>query len=232
MKIKNKQKMYKIDPLKIFIAQTAVLTDKLPSKCDAVFIHSVPLQNKPLKKEHILIVSGNYKKGLVKTIVLNPLTKMVCKENSIGDIGYENFRSKLISGGVNEKDIQIIPPSLHTATESMEFLRMAKNKKWGKIVISSQPHHQLRCFLQIIALMKNMNFYPKVYNLTHYAIPWNSNFYRPILGGKIFDGTFSEHLESEYRRIIKYCGSPTEKNKFTKNAEIDEMLTYLTRRDG
>src|SRR5262244_3559561 len=45
------------------------------------------------------------------------------------------------------------------------LLDMARDRGWHNLVVSSLPHHQLRCFLQIVALIARP-YWCKVYNMT------------------------------------------------------------------
>lgn len=218
--------------LEMMQAQIAVLTDCPPINCDAIFIHWVPIQNNTLNKKHLHVICNAYKNKLTNTIILNPLTKAVCRSEQIYSTGvYETLQKGLISSGIRKTDIDTIPLAFNTAEESREFLKLAKSKGWKKLIISSQPHHQLRCFLQIIALMHEINFYPKVYNLTHYKIPQNIVFKRSVLKNKPFVEKFFEHVRTEYERIVRYANLSKDGKKFIRHANIPEMITYLSQRD-
>lgn len=138
--------------------------------------------------------------------------------------------------GVSEKSIIILPPSSHTGAESRNLLLLAKERGWTKLAIASQPHHQLRCFLQIVALMSEVDYYPAVYNAPPPPIAWNYPMTKPVMAGgtamtEDVMGTLPDHIAAEMERIVMYAqplvdGGP----KYTRNANFQEMFEYLDRR--
>jgi hypothetical protein len=126
-------------------------------------------------------------------------------------------------------NISLIPPAEHTAKESGEVLKLARERGWRTVTIASQPHHQLRCFLQIIELMGKMKFWINVYNLTSCYLPQTRRMAKPLLGGGVLEGTIQDHIAGEYERILKYAQK--DGDGFTPHATIPEALAYLDRRN-
>ena len=229
---KNK-KSWVPTPLEMMKAQIAVLRDPINKKNNALFIHAPGTNNSYLDNKLINSAVNCYRNNLTNSIILNSLSSTKNKKKS-NEYNYQTWKNILIKKGVEEKDIQSIPPSLHTAQETEQFLNLAKNKKWSKIIIATHPQHQLRCFLQIVAIMKKNNFWPKVYNLTHEGIPWKCNMEKKSLAHTV-RGPLSKQIEQEYCRIINYAKKPKlnalKIPTHTCSATIPEMLIYLNKRD-
>lgn len=221
-------------PLEVSIGQIAVLKDVIPrGGIDAIFIYGSPIRDEEMVLTLLKTVADLYKQGNTNHIVLNGLTKKMCREKDITYDGYESLQQTLHSEGIPNENIRLTEPSWHTATESSNFLAMAKAEGWSRLVIATQPHHQLRCFLQVVAAMKIADFWPKIYNLTHGGIPWDRIMKKYVLEGEMINGSLYEHIKEELGRIEKYAQSPTDASgrpSHTRHATIPEMLAYLDRR--
>lgn len=219
---------------------SAVLYDR-PEVSDALFFHGAPARDNWFDGKLLDLASERYYAGPLHehTIVLNGLTAEECQRRRLSYVGYETWKKKLVERGVREKDIIILPPSLHTGAESRNLLLMAKERGWERLIISSYPYHQLRCFLQIIALMPEVGYFPNVYNLTFHEIGWDCHLVKTVmdgqtvLGGKDVGGTLPQHIQEEYARIVSYAQEAPivdGKPKYTRHATIPEMLKYLEKR--
>lgn len=229
-------------PLEMMQANVAVLTDRLPeaSGCNAMFIHGGCVRDDGLDQELLESAFNRYASGQVCKIILNGLTLERCRKESQAYDGYEMWQASLLSQGMPGADIYVLPPSSHTAAESKNFLLLAKEEGWDRVAISSRPHHQLRSFLQIIALMDEVDFHPKVYNAVGPGIDWNYSMKKPVMSGKTVmgggevQGTLIDHIAAEFDRIVAYAQPPEivdGKPKYIRNATIPEMLVYLEQRD-
>lgn len=217
-------------PLEINIAQVIVLKDVIPSKNDVIFVHAPPYE-KSLDKKLLLVAINSYKEGRVSKIIINGLSKELCDARNGAYCGYKKWLKFLLSQGIPRSDIIITPPAFHTADESIQLLTLAKENKWGKIIITSHPHHQLRCFLQAIAIMQEMNYWPNIYNLTHEGISWHQFMKKTVLDDmrSTVQGDFRVHITSEFERLIKYARKPKNADH-VRHATIPEMLDYLNLR--
>ena len=223
-------------PLEVSIAQVAVLKEPMPVKADAIFIHGSPTDDRDQDRQLLSLAADYYHSGGTRNIAINGLTVGTCDDRKLAYPGFEIWYAMLRGKRVAEDDIVQIRPSLHTAAESIGLLEMARTKGWETIIISSQPHHQLRCFLQAVAVMQTMDFWPNVYNMTHGGIPWMRPLQKNVLnadaGGPV-EGTIIDHIEAEYERLVKYAQTPLPagtKGSFTRHATIPEMMAYLERR--
>lgn len=214
-------------PLEVSIAQIVVLKDTLPLKNDVLFVHA-PASDSALDKKLLSTALDAYKNKRVKKIIINGISKKDCVERNSAYLGYEKWLKYFLQEGIPQKDIIVTPPTFHTAAETIYLLSLAKKNKWKKIIITSHPHHQLRCFLQAVAIMQEMNFWPKIYNLTHDGISWNQNLKKTILDGKepAVEGNLKIHIISEFERIIKYAQYKSNA-AYIRHATIPEMFKYL-----
>ncbi len=216
--------------LEINIAQIIALRDVIPSKNDVLFVHAPPYESS-LDKILLLAAINSYEKGQVKKIIINGLSKELCNARNGAYCGYKKWLKFLLSRGIPRSDIIITPPAFHTADESIQLLTLAKKNKWKRIIIASHPHHQLRCFLQAIAIMQEINYWPNIYNLTHEGISWHQVIKKTVLDdmNSTVQGTFEVHIISEFERLIKYAQEPKTANHI-RHATIPEMLDYLNLR--
>jgi hypothetical protein len=216
---------------------------ELPSVfCEALFIHGAPIRSDDLDKNLLDTAYHQYDEtGMVTKMVLNGLTVETCRANNLAYAGYEPWKAYLLELGMREEDIIILEPSAHTGTESRNLLQLAKAQGWQNIAIKSYGHHQLRCFLQIIALMDEVGYKPKVYNMPAVGVvPWDLNIKKPVMTGgtaasKDVDGKYDLHFGEEIGRIIQYAQPPFAKPdgriSHTRNATFEEMYEYLKYRD-
>lgn len=217
-------------------AMLAVLSDTMPQSVEALFVHGSPVRDNRLDQNIIRNAVTLYDRGTVNTIVLNGLTRQMCEERNTAYYGFESWQKMLLEQGVLKGDIVLLPPSNHTGMESRNLLTLAKERGWRTLGISSQAYHQLRCFLQIVALMPETDWYPAVYNMPAPGIPWGYPMVKPVIkDASVFaedvTGSLAQHIEAEFQRVMAYAQQPTLERPFTRHASIPEMLTYLTKRE-
>ncbi len=218
--------------LEMMQAMMAIYT--LPEQTTpAIFIHGSPIRSDELDEMLCNEVIKNHR--FDQKIVLNGLTAKQCKEKHIAYGGWEMW-GEMMEGKVDSENIILIPPSGHTGAESRNLLALANEKKWSSITIASYPHHILRCFLQIIALMPQDNVI-KVNPLTFNNMSWNQSMEKPVMiGGTVLGaekdivGDFQIHIQGEFERIVAYGQEPPLKDglpTFTRNATFSELFNYL-----
>jgi hypothetical protein len=223
-------------PLEMMLATTVVLSDHIPFQCEAVLLHGgLSVQYEPIGNTLTWSVWRQLTNSDVGVAVLNGMTRDECRALHIAYQGYEEWKKDLLDRGVKNESIVLLPPSATTPIESRNFLLMGKQKGWTRLVITTQPHHQLRCFLQIISLMDEVDFHPKVYNAPAPGISWTQRLSKPLLGGGEIEGAFLDHVQNEFKSIAKYAQEPGRtldgSLEYTRNATIPEMLEYLDQRD-
>lgn len=207
-----------------------VLTDtgiEAPTEC--LFWHGSPTNSRSHDRYAARSIAKFYRAGGTDNIVVNGMDGKTCKERNLCYPGHEMFIGELRSLGVAAEDITMIPPSNHTAAESENLLRMCLQRNWKSVTITSAPHHQLRCFLQIIASMTKLGIRVDAYNRTFYEVDWREPLKKPLLDGGEIDGMLVDHVQAEHDRIVKYANA--DGVQFTKNATIPEMFDYLKTRE-
>ncbi len=213
------------------------LGDLTPTRCHAHLVHGAPAAEEHLYRKLLQAVADHYHTGTVDAVVLNGLSVEECTRQNQGYRGFEIYRDILIGFGVPEQSIEVLPPSRHTAAESDNFLKMARVRGWQNLVVSSLPHHQLRCFLQIVALIAQP-YWCKVYNMTVGGISLASTVSKPAwidsrwpsVSAPLFD-----NFEEEFKRILRYAQEPKVINgvvEYTRHAMIPEALAYVLWRDS
>src|SRR5262249_24762405 len=154
------------------------LGDLTPTRCDAHFVHGAPAAEEHHYRRLLQTVAHHYRTRTVGAVVINGLSVDECKRQNQAYRGFEIYREILTDFGVPEQCIELLPPSRHTAAESSNLLDMARVRGWHNLVVSSLPHHQLRCFLQIVALIARP-YWCKVYNMTIGGISLMSTVSKP-----------------------------------------------------
>lgn len=210
-------------------AMLAVLLDK-EAATDCLFWHGSPTDSARQTRAQAGMIAHLDRTAWFGKVIINGLTGGTCNAKNLCYPGAEIFRAALVSLGVNDGDIIEIPPANHTAAESEALLKLMKDREWNSVAIVSQPHHQLRCFLQIIASMKKLGIPVAAYNRTPRNVDWYESLKKPVLGGGEIDGTLADHVAAENERITKYA-DPTGTD-YSLNATIPEMFEYLKTRDS
>lgn len=218
-------------------AMYVALGDLVPTRCHAHLVHGAPAAEAHHNRRLLQAVADHHHTGTVDVVVLNSLSVEECTRQNQGYRGFEIYRDTLIGFGVPEQSIVVLPPSRHTAAESANFLQMARAKGWQNLLISSLPHHQLRCFLQIVALIAKP-YWCKVYNLTVGGISLTSTVSKPAWIDSQWPSVSAplfENFEEEFKRILLYARQPNVINgvpEYTRHAMIPEALAYIQWRDS
>ena len=207
------------------------LGDLTPTRCDAHFVHGAPAAEEHHYGRLLQTVAHHYRTRTVGAVVINGLSVDECKRQNQGYRGFEIYREILITV------IELLPPSRHTAAESSNLLDMARVRGWHNLVVSSLPHHQLRCFLQIVALIARP-YWCKVYNMTIGGISLMSTVSKPSWIDSQWPSVSApllDHFEEEFKRILLYAKEPNVIDgaaEFTRHATILEALAYVRWRDS
>lgn len=225
--------------LELMQGMNVALADHIPEPCDALFIHGSPVRDDELELFLLENSVRFYTEGRVDRIVINGLSAETCRAKNLAYKGCEPWLRTLEELGVPDEGIVVLEPSPHTGAESRNLLKLAKTMEWTKLVIASQAYHQLRCFLQIIALMEEAGFWPDVYNVPAPGVPWDYPMVKPVMAGGTggitgdVQGALPEHIAAEYDRLVMYAQEPgvvDGRPRFTRHATIPEMLKYLKTR--
>jgi hypothetical protein len=212
------------------------LGDLVPPVCHAHYVYGAPAAEEQHYRRLLRVVADHYHTGTVDVVVINGLSVDECKRESHGYCGSEIYRDILTDFGVPERCIVLLPSSPHTAAESRNLLAMARVRGWQHLVISSLPHHQLRCFLQIVALLERP-YWLKVYNMSTSGISLLERVSKPAWIDSQWPSVsapFLKHFEEEFGRILRYAREPRVIDgvpEFTRHATIPEALAYVRWRD-
>jgi len=222
--------------LEMMQAMVAVSND-LRLETEAILLHAAPTRDDELDQRLIKEVSFT-RQMFTRFHVINGLTRTQCIKLHLAYNGYEQWQKWLCENFIEQQRIIVLPASWNTAEESRNFLLLIKERGWKKVAIASYPHHILRCFLQIVALMKEMDMTDvHVSCATFHGLDWHRPMKKPVLGGQTvlgtgdIAGTLPTHIAEEFNRIVAYAQDPklTGKN-YTRHATIPEMFKYLERR--
>lgn len=211
-----------------------VLCDKRPGKADALCIHG-SIGNWRIDAALLLEAAKIRHESSCGFVVINGLTAEHSAKRNIAYLGHEIWLEQLLNLGIPKEKILLTLPAENTAAESENFLLMAKERDWRVIIIESMPHHQARCFLQMVADMKRLGIYLSVFNATFPNVDWGLEVERKVLAGqnalgqKDERGAFLDLAEGELERIKKYAVPSLD---WTPHATIKEALEYLNNRDA
>lgn len=217
-------------PEEIMAATMLVLSEK-PMRSDALFIHGSP-GDIELDELEITRACELYHDGFCKSVVLNGLSAEECGKLNLAYRGYEVFRQGLAEQNIPKGNIHLLTPAHHTAAESENLLTLAREHGWTTVTIMSYPHHQLRCFLQIVEAMHRLDIRVRSYNQSFkiWNFLWRKTMTKTILRGgePPIVGTLRDHVAAEFLRIEKYG----QKNSgFPLIATIGEAFAYLRERE-
>lgn len=230
-------KQWKPTPLEIMQALLFVLCDE-PVRSDALYVFGSQ-GDELLDAEELKTAANLYLNGFAPKIVINGISAYKSRELNMAYIGYESWLLGLMNCGADKKDILFIPPSLHTAEESLNILVLSEKMDWKTLTIMSAPHHQLRCFLTIISLMKDRRTKLEIHNRTFGYAPfdWSRDMTKLVLSGKMavsagnVNGNMEAHISAEFERIVKYAQYwEPDDAPYTRHATIPEMFEYLKKR--
>lgn len=221
---------YVVDPLSYARASLLVLLDKRP-KTDGVFVHGSPTANDEIDTSLLEMAVSMTKSGETDNLVINGLTDEACylSGRRLAYPGCDTW-GRTIQGFGLSKFLKILP-SLHTAAESDNLIKLALEMGWKNLVVMSYPHHILRCMLQMVFCLKRAGSDLKVYTRTLPSIDWQICSEKTVLGRASFQGTLIDvHVREEYERLIKYADK--DGTGYTPHATLEELIDYCQWRDS
>ena len=225
-------------PLETMSAMMFVLSEESVYS-DALYIFG-SLGDKDLDSRELNAAADLYDRGLARRVGVNcPTIAEVSERFDLTGYGFEFLKRELLSRGVHENDIFAnSPTSFNTAGEARNLLRMVAEEQWRVVTIMAYPFHQLRCFLQLIALLDSppqLKIYNKSFTLRD--IDWQRPIKRPILKGSNLLGMtdmnepMASHTAADYERVVKYAQDPALSGEHhTRHATIPEMFRYVAKR--
>lgn len=132
-----------------------------------------------------------YRQGWSKKIVISGDTT---------NLGYGSYPTiyllpELLKLGVAKKDILIDRDSINTLDQAVNILKLAKQKKWKRIILVASHYHQYRAFLTFLQELQGKKLKIELINSPADDLPW---FSKNKWGRRI------DLLESEFEKIEKY----------------------------
>jgi hypothetical protein len=196
-----------------------VLNDEPAEPVDAVFLHALSYDD---DDEMFPLAASYIKEGKAKYIVVNGSDGRRFEGQTPGEAwaGKDEYIRRLKELGVNEDQIVVSAPALHTRQANDAYLDTAKAKGWKTAVTLNQPQQLLRAELGQIQAMKKKDYWMRVY--TSFPLPWDEE--KEVYGqqGKEKEPRY-KLLGKEYERILDYQGKGD-------LASFDEFFDYMDKR--
>ncbi len=147
-----------------------------------------------------------YRSGLVSKVVFSG--NVVDKD--YGSFPYEEIRPLLLSKGVSESDLIHENISMNTHQQAVQITKMAREKRWKKLILVASPEHQYRAYLTFLREVIDANDNLIVFNAPARGLPWF-----------IDDGWGDRfgRLANEFDRIEKY-------SQLGHLASVEEAVNY------
>ncbi len=236
---------YTIDPLALRQATLLTLVDR-HLLTDAMFIHGSCVRDDGLDDSILAVGHKLYESGQVGSLVINGLTDAVCVEKNLAYPGGDTWEKKLRAKGI--KNLLKIKPSPHTPAECRNMIALAQKEEWRRLTVAAFPHHILRVMCQWIYLLKELGSPISVYARTMDTVDWTMPAKKPVLGGGTVEGTLFDHMGHELNQLALYSdldcfetpegkripaslAGPEDKQKYTPNATLEELIAYYKWRD-
>lgn len=191
-------------------------------------LHDLILKEKPEKADVIIWLQGdryNRASKVIKLYKQNWSEKIIITGNNIliGDrkrpgernISLEEMKKFLLKKGVNEKDLIIDNGAMNTKNQAEHVFKIAKNKKWSKLILVGSSYYQPRAFLTFLRKAKNEKWKGEIINQTA-MIAWDKN---PAGRDKTAKFIFNQEFEKikEYKKDL---------------VSIEQGIKYLNSKDA
>lgn len=132
-----------------------------------------------------------FQKGLAKRIVISG-----GYNNPLFSIPAEKMAERLIKRGIPPERIILEKKSQQTYEQAVEVMKLAKEKKWKKIILVASQFHQARAFLTFLKAMKDAKLKIHIFNAPVRGLSW---FEKTGLGL-----TRLQLLVEEFKKIDEY----------------------------
>ena len=108
-----------------------------------------------------------FKKGMGKKIVISGGLK-----NPPFSVPAKILAKVLIKKGIASKKIILEEKSQNTYEQGLEVMKIAKKKKWKRIILVASHFHQPRAYLTFLRAMKDLGIKIAVFNAPARELPW------------------------------------------------------------
>ncbi|MDN5203774.1 YdcF family protein [Fulvivirgaceae bacterium BMA10] len=148
-----------------------ILCDSRPDiKTDGVFIFGQTSDNQmSVFKTAVRLIDKNKTN---KVLLLKTPAKS-------GYPGFEVWKNELIQMGIPQDRIEGVQMadsiSLNTLTESQALIAHCKNRAYNSIAISAAPFHQIRSYMTVVTVLRELNSKLKVYSQPGFPLSWTEN---------------------------------------------------------
>lgn len=132
-----------------------------------------------------------FRKGLAKIIVVSGGLN-----RPPFSLGAVKMSKKFMAEGVVKDKLIIEEKSQNTYGQAKEVIKIAKRKKWRKIILVASNFHQARAYLTFLKAIKEANLKIQIFNAPVRELPW---FKKTALGFNRL-----ELLKDEFKKIDDY----------------------------
>lgn len=150
----------------------------------------------------------------IKIFQLGLAKQLVISGGFKGETDFTIPASQLLKkfiGQIPKEKIIIEEKSQNTYEQGIEVIKIAKQKKWEKIIIVASHFHQARAYLTFLKAMQKAGLKIKIFNSPARDLPW---FRKTALGISRL-----ELLEEEFKKIKAYA-------KNNHIASLDYAISY------
>lgn len=139
-----------------------------------------------------------YKNNYGKKIIITGNNLLIGKKLRIGEdnISLSQMKNHLLKRGIDKKNIIIDDGAMNTRDQAEHIFKIAKDKKWSKLILVGSSYYQPRAFLTFLKEAKKIDWFGKIINQPA-IIDWNI---KPAGRDKIAKIIFKE----EFEKIKKY----------------------------
>lgn len=219
---------------------------------DFLKLYRALIRVKPEKSDAVVWLQGDrydrggvvvkiYKSKLANLIVISGNDILIGPHSRLGEnnISLANMEKYLIRNGVAKRDIITDDGSLNTKEQATHIIKLAKKRKWNKLILVSSAYHQPRVLLSYIAASKLIGYKVKIINQS-FLVGKNKT-----ASGRALDN--DELMKEESSKINKYQstgditsykegfdyleGSKTPKLKFRPATIADADILFKWRND-
>jgi hypothetical protein len=162
--------MYDTTLLRLFEAQSLLLSSRPKKKVDAIFVHS---RSHGADDEGLLELAACYCPYNAPVVVINGGDGTSLKDPAHKAWpGADNYEKRLKDLGVTA--VARSEPAQHTGEECEKFAKVIKEHHLNRIMVINHPQHLLRTFLRWVKVLKDMKLETKLFPAAPHTISWDA----------------------------------------------------------
>jgi len=179
------------------------------TKQQFIILHDLLLKEEPCSAEAIVWLQGDrydrarkvfklYQAGWSRRIIITGNNILLGKKTRPGEnnISLEKMKESLLRRGVKASDLLIDDGAMNTNEQAKHVLKMAKRKKWRRLILVGSSYYQPRAFLTFLKQAKIIKWGGEIINQPA-VITWDK---KPAGRNKLSKLLFNE----EFQKIKKY----------------------------